>query len=446
MNPTPREPVPSVAKRPRFFYGWTIVAGLSVVGAVNMSLGGVNFGSFISVMGKDLGVSRFTFGLANSARSISTGLAAPFLGRLIDRFGPRIPLAIAGLLVIVALTGMAFINAGWQMVLILAFLGVLGMQGGMSLYSTVPLSRWFVRLRGRAMSLAFVGGPIALLVTLPLTPWFISHIGWRATWAGLGAIGGGIIIFVALFILKKQPQDMGLLPDGDIPADAPRSTSTQEDSSAAAPSPGRTPDEYPWTRNEALRTKAFWMLGLGFGLSMLGSGSFVFFRIPYYVDAGIRPELVGLAAATDALMVVLGTFVLSVWIDKLSLRHGAALGILLVTLALIIAVSTVNPFSMFLSNFVFGVGQIFNTNVRNVIWPSYFGRANIGSIRGTAVTVQMVFGAIGAPLVGLVRDLAGNYQVAWVIMLAPMTIAIVLVLLASKPIPTGAPTAAPSTA
>jgi MFS family permease len=187
------------------------------------------------------------------------------------------------------------------------------------------------------------------------------------------------------------------------------------------------------------------MLGLGFGLSMLGSGSFVFFRIPYYVDAGIRPELVGLAAATDALMVVLGTFVLGIWIDKLSLRHGGALGILLVTIALVIAVSAVNPFSMFLSNFVFGLGQIFNTNVRNVIWPAYFGRANIGSIRGTAFTVQMVFGAIGAPLVGLVRDLTGSYQIAWVMMLAPMMIATVMIFLAVKPQPTGVSATAPST-
>ena len=445
MSPASADHSPSTAKRPRLFYGWVIVAGLSVVGAVNMSLGGVNFGSFISVMGRDLGISRFTFGLANSARSISSGLSAPFLGRIIDRFGPRIPLMIAGFLVMVALTGMAFINAGWQMVLILGFLGILGMQGGMSLYSTVPLSRWFVRLRGRALSLAFVGGPIALLVTLPLTPWFISNIGWRATWVALGVVGGGIIMLVAAFVLKKQPEDMGLLPDGDIREEAHQTTGAQQSGSTATTGPGPTPDEYPWTRSEALGTRAFWMLGLGFGLSMLGSGSFVFFRIPYYVDAGIRPELVGLAAATDALMVVLGTFVLGIWIDKLSLRHGGALGILLVTIALVIAVSAVNPFSMFLSNFVFGLGQIFNTNVRNVIWPAYFGRANIGSIRGTAFTVQMVFGAIGAPLVGLVRDLTGSYQIAWVMMLAPMMIATVMIFLAVKPQPTGVSATAPST-
>src|SRR5690606_31955525 len=89
----------------------------------------------------------------------------------------------------------------------------------------------------------------------------------------------------------------------------------------------------------------------------------------------------------------------------------------------------------FLSNFVFGVGQVFNTAVRNLIWSSYFGRANIGAIRGSAFMVQMVFGAIGSPLAGILRDVTGNYELAWMISFAPMAIGTVVIFFARPPVP-----------
>jgi MFS family permease len=186
---TPRRLLP----RLRIYYGWLLVGGLSVVGAVNMSLGGVNFGSFIAPMRSDLGISNTVFGLSSTVRTLSTGIFSPYLGRLLDRHGSRVPLAVAGFLIMAILIGLAFVQSGWQLLLLMALLGGIGMQGGQSLYSTVPISQWFVRKRGLALSLAFVGGPIGLLVSLPGTAWLIDQIGWRETWAVLGVVGGAIM-------------------------------------------------------------------------------------------------------------------------------------------------------------------------------------------------------------------------------------------------------------
>src|SRR5262245_36033004 len=135
-------------RRIRIYYGWVLVTGLSIVGAVNMSLGGVNYGSFIAPMRNDLGISSTVFGLSATARTLATGVCSPYPGRLLDRHGSRIPLAIAGVLVMICLCGLALVNAGWQLMLLMAFLGAIGMQGGQSLYSAVPISQWFIRKRG----------------------------------------------------------------------------------------------------------------------------------------------------------------------------------------------------------------------------------------------------------------------------------------------------------
>jgi MFS family permease len=412
--------------RRNIFYGWVIVAGLSVISAVNMSLGGVNFGSFIAPMRRDLGFDNTVFGLTGTVRTLATGIFSPYLGRLLDKHGSRYPLVFAGVAVMLLLVAMAFVQTSWQMLLLLALLGAIGMQGGASLYSAVPITRWFHRKRGFALSMAFVGGPIGLLVTLPGTPVLIDTIGWRATWAVFGVVGGLIIVLIALFLVRADPEEMGLLPDGLKAGEA----GVEEAGSTMAPS---VLNEYPWTRQEAFRTRSFWLLGFAYGISQIGFGAFVLFRIPYFVEKGMNPTVVGAAAASDAFVVVVGTFLIGLWIDRMSLHFGGALGVLLVMIALVIALFADNVALMFASNLVFGLGMVFNTGVRNLIWPVYYGRAHIGEIRGSAFMVQMFFGAIGSPLTGWLRDLTGDYTVAWLVAIVPLAISTVLIFFIRRP-------------
>jgi MFS family permease len=335
-------------------------------------------------------------------------------------------MAIAGVLVFVFLTALAFVEQGWQLLAIMFLLGAIGMQGGQSLYSTVPISQWFIKKRGMALSWAFIGGPLALLISLPGTAWLIEQIGWRWTWVTLGVIGGVTIVFVALVIVRDSPQEMGLVADG---------FEDETPSAATDTSHVQIEDEYPWTRSEAIRTWSFWALGLSFGMSQLGSGTFVLFRIPYYEEAGISPALAGLGAAMDAAVVAVGVMFIASRIDSMPLRPGALAGMVLTMIALGLSVLHASVFMMFFANFVFGCGQIFNSAVRNLIWSSYYGRAHIGSIRGTAFMVQMLFAASGPPLGGLLRDISGSYSLVWLISLVPMAAGALLVVTAKKPVP-----------
>jgi MFS family permease len=171
-------------------------------------------------------------------------------------------------------------------------------------------------------------------------------------------------------------------------------------------------------------------------------GHFVLFRIPYYEEAGISPALAGLGAAMDAGVVAIGIVFLAPRIDAMPLRPGAIAGIVLTMIALALSVLHASVFMMFFANFVFGAGQIFNSGVRNLIWSSYYGRAHIGSIRGTAFMVQMLFAASGPPLGGLLRDVSGSYSLVWLLSLVPMAAGALLVCTAKKPVPKEEPVVA----
>ena len=79
-------------------------------------------------------------------------------------------LMIAGLLVGLLLLTLSAVDAGWQVIGLYFLMGLTGMQGaGSNLYTSVPVAKWFVQKRGRAMSLAFLGAPIGIFLFSPLT-------------------------------------------------------------------------------------------------------------------------------------------------------------------------------------------------------------------------------------------------------------------------------------
>ncbi len=276
----------------RFFYGWVLVAGLGVVSAMFITLGGPNFGLFVKPITEDLGIGQAPFGWAHTARVVAAGASAPFIGRLVDGHGARWPLVAVGVLIGLIAVGLGFVTAAWQLVAVFMLLGLIGVMGaGSSLYTTVPISNWFVRKRGKAMALTSIGVPVGIAISVPLTQWAIGEIGWRATWMVMGGVTGVVIVLIAVLLVRRQPEDMGLLPDNDPPESATRPLH-------AAPPP-RIRAEYPWTRSEAVRTGVFWRLSIVFGLQMFAASTGVF-RIPYFVDRGIDAQLVAFSLSLNA--------------------------------------------------------------------------------------------------------------------------------------------------
>jgi MFS family permease len=418
----------SNSHRTKIFYGWYIVAGLASVGAVSAGMGGVNFGLFIPPMSEELGIKHAIFGWTMTARLVGYSASSFIIGRILDKYGARFPMAIAGCFMGLAMVGLSLITSDWQLVAIMFFIGVIGMQGGGgNLYQSVPLSRWFIRLRGRAMAVTFVGIPVGIFIFSPLTQYLIDTMSWRAAWLILGGGGSLVIVLVGLLIVRKDPESMGLQPDGDLIEDDDTGDMSSEHPPVQA--------EYSWTRAQAIRSFAFWALIIVVSVNSLGWGALGMFRIPFYIERGVSPQLVAWALSAEAVMAAIIAFPTGWAMDRLQPRFVVAATQIVFIIVFIVTMNVTAAWHVFAATIIFGIMGASSAIAQNALWPAYFGGKHIGSIRGLSVPLILVFSGLGAPITGAIKDATGTYKPAWLVVMALLVGATILILMTPKPAP-----------
>jgi MFS family permease len=402
---------------------------MGVVGAVVMAMAGLNFGLFVRPISEELGIGKSFFGWTQTARLVGFALSGFVVGRIVDRYGSRWPLVVAGIAMGVAVFLLSMLSEAWHLVGLFLMMGIVGMQGGSSnLYTSVPIARWFVRKRGKAMSFAFLGGIAGIAISAPLSQLLIDHLGWRDTWRVLGISGAIIIVVVALLFVRRQPQDMGLLPDGARP--------DQEPVHAVAPGgSGRPTNEYSFTRAQAVRTPAFWSLAVVFGMLMFGASTMGIFRIDFFAERGVAPQVAAFSVSLEALASAAVALSLGMVIDRLDHRYVGAFGFCTLIGSFLVTMATNTVWHAFTANILAGFGMATMMILQNTLWPRFFGSRHLGSIRGVAMPVTIAFSAIGAPLTGFIRDTTGSYIPAWWMGVGGMIFGVLLLTFTRRPRP-----------
>jgi MFS family permease len=415
----------------RIFYGWWVVLGLATVSAVMTAMGSINLGLFVAPMEDDLGIGQSVFGLAQTARLIGFSATGWLVGRYLDRYGARLPMAIAALILGSTVAGVAFIDAGWQMIVLFLIGGMTGLQGqGGNLYSTVPISRWFLRKRGQAFSIAFLGIPVGVFLLAPATQFLLDGVGWRQTWLILGVFGTVSTLLIAVLVIRRQPEDMGLLPDGaeELPATTLQRRGRVE-----------VHREDSWTRDEATHSSTFWRLALVDGLRMGAISTLGLFRIPYYIEQGVSAQAVAFALSFEAVVAAVAGLGTGWLVDRFPARFISAVSTIPMILAFILTVGADNVPQVFIAAGMFGIAAQSFAISQGTLWPSYFGSENIGKIRGIAMPLGLVLSAISAPATGAVKDSTGSFMIAWVIACIGLGLCTLLLLATPKPLhPQGA--------
>ena len=282
-------------RRPKIFYGWWVVL-------VSLIADGMKHGSFnrgFTVMyvpvendllfPKDvLGFSpqsRTLLGLAEGLGRFMGGVQGPLMGYCTDRFGPRVMLAFGGLM-----SGLGFIllaratNFWWFLLVFVVFLSV-GFRSGYNNASIAAVNNWFWRRRGLAMSVVSMGnglgGASAYLVGL-----LVFMVGWRDACTILGIIIIAVVIPLSYF-LRRAPEEMGLLPDGDSPELA---TETQGRIQRRR---GTQAGETDFLAGEAMRTPSYWLLVMATAFRNIVHAGASFLMAPliiWFLEAGVRVD------------------------------------------------------------------------------------------------------------------------------------------------------------
>ena len=159
------------------FYGWWIVGAGGIVQWYTSAVFWRGFQAFVPQILGTFGWSHGATAAAISLQRSESGMISPFVGVLLDKYGPRKAMAFG-----VFVTGGCFIFMSqmqtlWHFYLAITLL-TLGMSFGTFIVFVVTVANWFVRKRARAlatlMSFSALGG-----LTLPLLVASIDHFGWR---------------------------------------------------------------------------------------------------------------------------------------------------------------------------------------------------------------------------------------------------------------------------
>ena len=437
------------SKKNGMYYGWVIVFVMATAGAVSMAMGSLNFGLFIKPMGDSLSIGRAWFGWAQTVRQVASALTSPAVGILIDRYGSRVMLPVAAIVTAGAMIGLSFTHesvsaivgvgssfgmafasdtvAALFMVAMFTFMGLVGMSGPGALVTSVPVLKWFVRNRGRAISFMALGIPVGAMVFVPLTQTFIDLWGWERAWLILAIIGVSVIAPLAAIFVRRQPEDLGLLPDGDTPQQS------DGNGDPAHPEEPPEPDEVSWTISEAMRSPVFWSLVAMFSMVSLATSTVALHRIPDFADRGFDTTLIALATSFDAVCAGAASFTFGILVSRIPVRILGTLGFAFLAIASVMTILAADDVTMFSSMAIFGLGIGGMMFLQNFIWADYFGREHVGAIRGFSMPINLILGAAGAPIAGYVYDATGTYNTVWWVGVALMISSALLALVTPPP-------------
>ena len=417
-----------------FYYGW-LVLGLSGAGAfAATAIAGVVLGGVQTYILDDTGWSRTSIGLAAGCGVWLSGLFAPFAGRLADRHGPRL-LMPAGVIVLgVSMIALGGSHAAW----LFFIFAVIGRSVSQPLLIGVVPRTMAVNFfnRRRNIALAFTGmfRPISGALIIQAFSAIAVLADWRTAFRYLGFFSLALAVPM-LIIMRRRPEDIGLLPDG-----APRGPSGAEASAAGG---GATPagstgnvgaTEVSSTAREAMRTQAFWLMATVAFLNVAASSGLGFILVPHLRDsAGLTtPQAAGVLSVSTFL--ALTSLVWGQLAGRLTARWCIVAAL---TLSAASALALLRVDSL-LAAYVFGVlWGLFHSAMDVLIYillADYFGRNSYGAIAGTLRPFEASGLGVDQIVGPLIYDLTGSYTVMILISTAFLGVSAALMLLTRRPV------------
>jgi OFA family oxalate/formate antiporter-like MFS transporter len=421
--PSAREEVSAIAEvtstQQRFFYGWVVVACAFTVLCIAYGIQ-FTFGVFMPFISADTGWDRGSLSLPYSLYVFVYSALGIVTGRMTDRLGPRIVLTLGGCLLGGGVMLMGQVHALWHLYMVLGLIAASGMSAAY-VPCNATVVRWFTLKRGLALSITSSGASFGMFIFPPLTTAFITAYGWRATYLILGLLAVSAIISCATFIVR-DPEKMGLHPDGQPPQEPPPSH--------AALDMSFTED---WTLAEAKRTTAFWLLNVIFTLTWLVVFMPMVHIVPFAIDLGISHFRAAMTISVIGFAGFAGRLAIGTISDHLG--RVATLGVCLLFQALAFLGFTICTGLCLLypaaALFGFSYGGI--TALFPALIGDFFGRTAVGAIVGFIFALAGSPAAFGPLIAGYIYNATNSYSAAFELSAALNVAALLLIFLLKRP-------------
>lgn len=411
-----------------FFYGWIVLLGAW------LAMGGANLGlsAFIPLqpfMLKELGWTRETIALAFTLNFVVMALMSSATGMLLDYLGVRRILLIGGSVALLALGLVGFTSEPWHLYLTYGVLLPIGVSLSFAQPNMVTVRRWFSKRAGFAMSIMLTGSLISFFLAGPLSSVFATSYGWRSSFFLVGIVGFALVV-VGAFTVRKDPESMGLYPDGEKPD--PELLKKRADYMARM---------VVWSLPEAIKTHTFWMLIVARATLIAGYIAVTQFTITYAVMDLKVPQSQAVAIFSIAFIgvAIVSRLIISYVSDRLMVLLGGRKWVVVFVQALYCigmlygyTISDVRGLTIMI--IMIAVGAASAIGLHTVLLGDMFGVVSMPKIQGVIVTISQSIGAFGPWYFGRIFDTTGSYSQAFLVLGIFAVVGTVVLIFMPKPV------------
>jgi len=399
--------------RPKFFYGYVIVTAALFMSIV-MWGARVSFGVFFEPVLNEFGWTRAATSGGFSLTWVFTGLLSIAVGKLNDKYGPRLIMTVAGVLVGLGYLLMARLSSIWHLYL---FYGVISIGMSAVLVPTLStVARWFLKMRAFMTGIVLSGTSISLMAILPAADRAISNHGWRTAYVIVGSVVIGVVVISAQF-LRRDPNQVGKLPYGYDGKEA--DVSDAETRGLAF--------------REALRTNQVWLIGLIYFCTFFIFYVLLVHFIIYATGQGISSARAIRIMAFLGGAGIAGRTLMGIFADRVGNKQAMMLSAGLMMLALFWLLTAREIWMLFLFGTAFGFGHGGMATMESPMVANIFGLRSHGVILGLVFLCDTVGGATGPFVSGYIFDVTNSYSLAF-LLCATLSVTSLVAILFLKPL------------
>lgn len=388
----------------RRFYGWRIVGVLAVTETVSWGILYYAFSVFMKPMQRDLGLSAATISAAFSLALVVMGVSALAVGRWLDRHGGRALMTAGSVIAVVVVAAWSQVQETWQLFAVFAALGV---AGSMVLYEPAfaVVVRWFDRQRARALLVVTLVAGFASTIFVPTAAALEHAVGWRDALLVLAGILALTTVLPHALVLRRDPADLGLAPDGDGP---PRPAAPADQGAGL-----RATSRDMWSEPR------FRWLTLAFALHTVAIIGVSVHLFPFLREQGHGVGFAaGVTGALGALSVTGRLVVTGLFARIATMRVTAGVFAVQAAAAVVLLAAPASATAAVVFVVLFGLGFGVGTIARPALVVEAYGvarYATVSALMGLALAAAKVLGPVA---VGASRTASGSYAAALVALVA----------------------------
>ena len=362
-----------------------------------------SYGVFFKAIAEDFGGSRLGVAIGLTVTNAVGAIAAPYVGRALDKYPLRNVMGIGALFMAFGFLGLSFVQNELQFYLVLGLFIGFGASSMGNLATSKLVTNWFDKRRGTALGIAAAGVSLSGVIMPYISAELIENFGWRQGFLVYSAFTFLVVVPLIFRLVISRPEDVGLRPDGAMPI--------KFDDGSILPPVEKAPPKMRLL--ELFKEHNFRMIVLTFSLLFCSMSATLTHMIPRLTDFGYTLVEASLVMSLCAGFGVVGKLSFGWLSDRLSVRKVMAIVILLQFTGQYLMFSSLDylTFAIGASMFGYGVGGV--VPMHGAVVGKTFGRDRFGAVLGLMRPAMFPIQILGVPFAGWIFDVTGSYDIAF---------------------------------